>query len=139
MTVTRDQVRALDGADPLQPLRDRFVIPEGLIYLDGNSLGMLPKAAVARQRAIVEGEWGTDLIRSWNTHQWIDAPQRIGARIAPLIGAKPHEVIVADSVTVNLFKLITAAARPNCSACGSTRSTAPTSRQRSAPTPICSS
>ncbi|MEA1014918.1 kynureninase [Sphingosinicella sp. LY1275] len=111
MTVTRDQVRALDGADPLQPLRDRFVIPEGLIYLDGNSLGMLPKAAVARQRAIVEGEWGTDLIRSWNTHQWIDAPQRIGAKIAPLIGAKPHEVIVADSVTVNLFKLITAAAR----------------------------
>ncbi|WP_324750876.1 kynureninase [Sphingomonas sp. LY54] len=111
MTLTRDQVRALDAADPLRALRNRFVIPDGLIYLDGNSLGMLPKAAVARQRAIVEGEWGTDLIRSWNTHQWIDAPQRIGAKIAPLIGAKPHEVIVADSVTVNLFKLITAAAR----------------------------
>lgn len=111
MTVTRDQVRALDAADPLRPLRERFVIPDRLIYLDGNSLGVLPKTTVARQRAIVEGEWGTDLIRSWNTHQWIDAPQRIGARIAPLIGAKPHEVIVADSVTVNLFKLITAAAR----------------------------
>jgi kynureninase len=111
MTVTRDEVRALDAADPLRPLRDRFVIPDRLIYLDGNSLGVLPKATVARQRAIVEGEWGTDLIRSWNTHQWIEAPQRIGAKIAPLIGAKPHEVIVADSVTVNLFKLITAAAR----------------------------
>lgn len=110
MTITLEQVRALDAADPLRPIRDRFVIPEGLIYLDGNSLGALPKASIARQQEVVTREWGHSLIRSWNDHQWIDAPQRVGAKIAPLIGAKPHEVIVADSVSVNLFKLITAVA-----------------------------
>jgi kynureninase len=109
--MTRDQARALDAADPLRPLRDRFHIPDGLIYLDGNSLGALPKAAAERQREVVEREWGAALIRSWNEHDWIGAPQRIGAKIARLIGARPHEVIVADSVTVNLFKLIVAAAR----------------------------
>ena len=107
---TLEQVRALDSADPLRPFRDRFLIPEGIIYLDGNSLGALPKAAVARQRAMVEEEWGSELIRSWNTRGWIDAPQRIGAKIAALIGARPDEVIVADSTSVNLFKLIVAAA-----------------------------
>lgn len=100
----------MDAADPLRALRDRFVLPDGLIYLDGNSLGPLPKATAARQREVVTQEWGTSLIRSWNDHGWIDAPQRIGAKIAPLIGARPHEVIVADSVSVNLFKLITALA-----------------------------
>jgi kynureninase len=108
--VSREQARALDAADPLRPFRDRFFIPEGLIYLDGNSLGVLPRAAAARQRDVVEQEWGTSLIRSWNEHGWIDAPARIGAKIAPLIGARPHEVIVADSVSVNIFKLLTAAA-----------------------------
>ncbi len=108
--MTRDQARALDAADPLRAFRDRFHLPEGVVYLDGNSLGALPKATVARQQEIVAGEWGNSLIRSWNEHRWIDAPQRIGARIAPLIGARPHEVIVADSVTVNIFKLLTAAA-----------------------------
>ena len=107
--ITLEQVRELDAADPLRACRDRFVLPEGLIYLDGNSLGPLPRAAADRQREVVEREWGRDLIRSWNSHDWIGAPQRIGAKIAPLIGAKPHEVIVADSVSVNLFKLITAA------------------------------
>ena len=106
---TLEQVRALDAADPLRPVRDRFALPEGLIYLDGNSLGALPKASIARKREVIEREWGDALIRSWNDHGWIDAPHRIGAKIAPLIGAKPHEVIVADSVSVNLFKLITAA------------------------------
>jgi kynureninase len=105
-----EEVRAFDSADPLRRLRDRFLIPEGVIYLDGNSLGLLPKATIERQREVVEQEWGTSLIRSWNDHGWIDAPQRIGAKIARLIGAQPHEVIVTDSVTVNLFKLITAAA-----------------------------
>lgn len=105
-----EAVRALDAADPLRHFRDRFVIPDGVIYLDGNSLGVLPKAAVARARAVVEEEWGAELIRSWNSRGWIEAPQRIGARIAPLIGAKENEVIVADSVSVNLFKLILAAA-----------------------------
>jgi len=103
-------VRALDAADPLRPLRDRFQLPPGIIYLDGNSLGALPRAAIARQREAVEEEWGSELIRSWNTRGWIEAPQRVGAKIARLIGARPNEVIVADSTSVNLFKLIVAAA-----------------------------
>ena len=111
MTTTLEQVRALDAADPLRHLHDRFLLPDGIIYLDGNSLGVLPAATVRKQQDMVLEQWGRSLIRSWNDHGWIDAPQRIGARIATLIGAKPHEVIVADSVTVNLFKLITAAAR----------------------------
>jgi kynureninase len=107
---TLAEARALDAADPLRTLRDRFILPDGVIYLDGNSLGVLPKATVDRQRAVVEEEWGSELIRSWNSRGWIDAPARIGAKIARLIGAKPNEVIVADSVSVNLFKLIVAAA-----------------------------
>ncbi|HYI41401.1 MAG TPA: kynureninase [Allosphingosinicella sp.] len=107
---TLEQARALDSADPLRPFRDRFFLPDGILYLDGNSLGALPKAAIARQRAMVEEEWGSELIRSWNTRGWIDAPQRVGAKIAALIGARPNEVIVADSTSVNLFKLIVAAA-----------------------------
>ena len=110
MSRTLEEVRALDSADPLRAFRDRFFLPEGIIYLDGNSLGALPKAAAARQRAVVEEEWGSELIRSWNTRGWIEAPQRVGAKIAPLIGARPNEVIVADSTSVNLFKLIVAAA-----------------------------
>jgi kynureninase len=110
MSRTLDHVRALDSADPLRRFRDRFVLPEGLIYLDGNSLGALPKAAIPRQRELVEEEWGSELIRSWNSRGWIEAPQRIGAKIAALIGARPNEVIVADSTSVNLFKLIVAAA-----------------------------
>lgn len=102
-------IRALDERDPLSHLRDRFVLPEGIIYLDGNSLGALPKSSIPRISDTVMQEWGNSLIRSWNDYGWIEAPQRIGAKIAPLIGAKAHEVIVADSVTVNLFKLIAAA------------------------------
>ncbi|MEA3060992.1 MAG: kynureninase [Sphingomonadales bacterium] len=105
-----DTVRALDARDPLQAFRERFHLPEGVIYLDGNSLGAMPKAAAARVRETVEGEWADELIRSWNTRGWIEAPQRVGARIAALIGARPHEVIVADSTSVNLYKLIVAAA-----------------------------
>jgi kynureninase len=105
-----EDVRALDAADPLRAFRGRFELPEGVIYLDGNSLGAMPKAAVQRQRSVVEEEWGSELIRSWNTRGWIDSPQRVGAKIAALIGAKPNEVIVADSTSVNLFKLIVAAA-----------------------------
>ena len=102
---------AADAADPLRPLRERFDLPEGLIYLDGNSLGPLPRAAPERLRAVTQSEWGEDLIRSWNENDWIGAPQRLGAKIAPLIGAKPNEVIVADSTSVNLFKLLVAASR----------------------------
>jgi kynureninase len=111
MGLTHAEAIAADAADPLRPLRDRFHLPAGLIYLDGNSLGPLPKATALRQQEVVREEWGESLIRSWNVHDWIDAPQRIGARIAPLIGARPHEVIVTDSTSVNLFKLLAAAAR----------------------------
>ena len=108
--MTRDEARALDAADPLRAHRDRFRVPDGLVYLDGNSLGCLPRATVAAQRDAVERQWGDGLVRSWNEEGWIDAPARIGAAIAPLIGADADEVIVADSVSVNLFRLITAAA-----------------------------
>ncbi|TFI58063.1 kynureninase [Sphingomonas parva] len=110
MTIDLARARALDAEDPLRACRDRFLLPDGIIYLDGNSLGALPAATPERQRRAVEQEWGTSLIRSWNDHGWIEAPQRVGAKIAALIGAQPHEVIVADSVSVNLFKLIVAAA-----------------------------
>jgi kynureninase len=111
MTIDVEELRARDAADPLARFRERFMLPEGLIYLDGNSLGALPKDTIRVQQDVVLNQWGNSLIRSWNDFGWIEAPQRIGAKIAALIGAKPHEVIVADSVTVNLFKLITAAAR----------------------------
>jgi kynureninase len=111
MSFTLAEARAADAADTLRPLRERFHLPEGLIYLDGNSLGALPRTAAARVGAVIEEEWGEELIRSWNSRDWIGAPQRVGARIAPLIGAKPHEVIVTDSTSVNLFKLLVAAAR----------------------------
>ncbi len=105
-----EQARALDASDPLRNCRDRFDLPEGVVYLDGNSLGALPKATKARLADVVQREWGEDLIRSWNCTErggdWIGMPQRIGAKIAPLIGAARHEVIACDSVSVNLAKLI---------------------------------
>ncbi|MGP1352422.1 MAG: kynureninase [Parasphingopyxis sp.] len=107
--ISLDDARARDAADPLAGMRAHFSLPESVIYLDGNSLGALPEATIAAQQDAVERQWGADLIRSWNSNDWIGAPQRIGAKIAPLIGAKPHEVIVTDSVSVNLFKLIVAA------------------------------
>ncbi|HEY2706829.1 MAG TPA: kynureninase [Caulobacteraceae bacterium] len=105
------EARTLDAADPLRPLRRRFDLPKGVIYLDGNSLGAAPRATHARLRAALREEWADGLIRSWNAHDWIGAPARIGAKIAQLIGAAPNEVIVADSTSVNLFKLIVAALR----------------------------
>lgn len=108
--MTLAAARALDAADGLAPLRARFVRPEGLIYLDGNSLGMLPADSVAASADMVTRQWGERLIRSWN-EGWIDAPARIGGLIAPLIGAAADEVIVCDSTSVNLFKAIVAALR----------------------------
>ena len=110
MTFTLAEARAADAADSLRSFRKRFHLPEGLIYLDGNSLGALPKAAGPRLQQVVAEEWGAELIRSWNTRDWINMPQRVGAKIAPLIGARPSEVIVADSTSVNLYKLLVAAA-----------------------------
>ncbi len=104
----------LDANDPLSRFRDEFVIDDPqLIYLDGNSLGRMPKRAAERLRQVIEREWGRRLIRGWG-EGWFNAPQRIGGKIAQLIGAQADEVIVADSTSVNLFKLIMAAlaARP---------------------------
>lgn len=105
----RADFEARDATDPLAPARARFMLPEGVIYLDGNSLGPLSHAAAARARSTVEREWGEGLIRSWNTADWIGLPARVAARIARLIGAAPDEVMVADSTSVNLFKLLAAA------------------------------
>jgi kynureninase len=99
----------LDAADPLRGFRDRFALPDGVIYLDGNSLGALPRATGPRLAELVRAEWGGDLITSWNKHGWIDLPARVGDKIARLIGAAPGQVVVADSTSVNLFKLLSAA------------------------------
>lgn len=104
---------ALDDADELAALRQRFVLPDNVIYLDGNSLGALPRHVPARLRTIVDDEWGAGLIRSWNDAEWIDAARRTGAKIAPLVGAGADEVIVTDSTSLNLFKLLVAAMRLN--------------------------
>ncbi|MEX1197659.1 MAG: kynureninase [Pseudohongiellaceae bacterium] len=107
--MTLDDVLALDAADPLSGKRQAFVLPEGTINLDGNSLGCLPRAARQRAREVIDRQWGQDLITSWNRHQWIRLPQRTGERIARLLGAAPGQVICCDSVTINLFKLLGAA------------------------------
>ena len=104
------RITALDAADSLAAWREKFVLPEEVIYLDGNSLGMLPKETVAASADVLTRAWGERLIRSWN-EGWIDAPSRVGAMIAPLIGAGTDEVIAADSTSVNLYKLIVAALR----------------------------
>lgn len=105
---TLEDVRALDACDPLGPFREHFDLPEGVVYLDGNSLGPLPRSAPNRVADVVKEQWGHALIRSWNDHDWIGAPARVGDKIATLIGAGPGEVIVADSTSVNLFKLLAA-------------------------------
>jgi kynureninase len=105
---TRQDCLALDAADRLAPLREHFDLPDGLIYLDGNSLGVLPRATPARVQQVVREEWGRDLIQSWNTAGWIDLPQRVGDKIARLIGAGAGEVVAADSTSVNLYKVLMA-------------------------------
>ncbi len=107
--VTLAQCQQLDASDVLQYARDRFNLPEDVIYLDGNSLGALPKSVAARMKVAIESEWGVGLIRSWNDADWYPAPQRVGGQIAKLIGAKANEVICADSISVNLFKVMMAA------------------------------
>jgi kynureninase len=104
-----DDAQRLDAADPLRSLRELFSLPAGITYLDGNSLGALPKATPARIAKAVEQEWGQDLITSWNKAGWIDMPRRLGDRLAPWLGARPGEVLVADSTSVNLYKVLHAA------------------------------
>ena len=108
MTTLQD-CRALDAQDPLRALRALFTLPEGVIYLDGNSLGPLPAAAPERIAHAVREEWGQGLIRSWNSAGWFDLPQRLGDRIATLVGAGPGEIVATDSTSVNLFKVLSAA------------------------------
>ena len=110
-TTTRADCLALDALDPLAGLRTRFDLPEGVIYLDGNSLGARPRAALARAQDVVAREWGTDLIKSWNTAGWFEMPKRVGDRLAPLVGAGPGEVAVTDTTSLNLFKALAAALR----------------------------
>src|SRR5688572_31856711 len=111
--ISRDSCAARDAADALAPLRSLFALEridaEGVIYLDGNSLGVLPAAAPARIREVAEVEWGEGLIRSWNSAGWITLSQRIGDKIARLIGARPGEVAVADSTSINLHKVLNSA------------------------------
>jgi len=107
--MNRSDCQALDAEDPLARLREQFALPAGKIYLDGNSLGVLPKATPARVAEVVLREWGEHLIESWNTAHWIDLPQRVGNKLAILVGAGPDELVVADSTSVNLFKVLSAA------------------------------
>ncbi|GAB7099517.1 kynureninase [Thermobifida fusca] len=113
--LTREDCAARDAADPLAPFRDEFVLPDGVIYLDGNSLGALPRATPARVARLVEHEWGQRLIASWNEAGWWDKPRTLGALLAPLLGAEADEVVVGDGTSVNLFKTVAAALwlRPN--------------------------
>jgi kynureninase len=107
--VTRDAALALDAADPLRALREQFSLPPGLIYLDGNSLGVLPTTTSARVQQVVQQEWGQGLIGSWNSAGWMHLPQRVGDKIARLVGAGEGELVCADSTSVNLFKVLSAA------------------------------
>ena len=109
--MTPGEAAALDAADPLAFARERFALPPGVTYLDGNSLGALPKATPARLDQVVREQWGKDLIASWNKHNWIDAPTRIAAKLEPIVGAKPDELLIADSTSICLFKLLAAAVR----------------------------
>jgi len=104
---TRADAIALDAGDPLASWRDRFVTPDGLVYLDGNSLGMAPRAALERLAEVAGTEWADGLIRSWD--HWLDLPRRVGDRLGPIIGAPPGAVVVHDSTTVNLYQAVHAA------------------------------
>ncbi|OEJ32640.1 kynureninase [Streptomyces subrutilus] len=106
-----DRAAALDAADDLAELRERFTLPEGVVYLDGNSLGALPAGVAATTADVVARQWGELLIRSWDESDWWTAPERIGDKIAPLIGAAAGQVVVGDSTSVNLFKALVGAAR----------------------------
>ena len=106
-----DYIKSLDKEDPLQSHKKKFSLPDGIIYLDGNSLGALPKTVLTRITEVVNNQWGQTLIKSWNHFDWITLPARVGNKIGQLIGAEHNSVICADSTSVNLFKLLSAAAQ----------------------------
>ena len=107
--LTREDFTRLDQIDPLAEVRDEFTLPQDLIYFDGNSLGPLPKRTINTLETMIQKEWGDGLISSWNNENWINMPRELGNKIAPLIGAKSGEVVVVDSTSVNLFKVLTSA------------------------------
>jgi kynureninase len=111
VVTTRADAAELDAADPLRGLRERFLLPANVIYLDGNSLGALPRSTPDRMAEVIRHEWGERLIRSWNEAGWWTASRRVAAALAPLLGASADEVAVADSTSTNLFKLLTAGLR----------------------------
>ena len=112
--MTLDEARKLDAADPLAFARDRFSLPPGIIYFDGNSLGAMPVATAGRVERTIRSEWGADLIASWNKHGWIEMGERLAGRLAPIVGAGADELLVCESTSVNLAKVLGAglAARP---------------------------
>jgi len=128
LITTRADCLARDAQDPLAGLRARFDLPQGVIYLDGNSLGARPASALGRAQDLVAREWGTDLIKSWNTAGWFDMPKRLGDRLAPLIGAAPGDVAVTDTTSLNLFKALAAALRIQSQGAASERRTIVTER-----------
>lgn len=109
--LTRESLARLDAADPLTAFGERFNLPEGVIYLDGNSLGALPKGAAERAAQVVTEEWGQGLIRSWNTAGWFEMPLKLGDKLGRLLGANPNETAITDTTTLNLFKALASALR----------------------------
>ncbi|GII95710.1 kynureninase [Sinosporangium siamense] len=109
--MTREECAALDAADPLKHFRDEFALPDGMIYLTGNSLGAMPKSAPERISAAVNDEWANRLVGGWNSARWYNQPTDLGDGIAPLIGAGPGQVVVGDSTSVVIYKAMAAAAR----------------------------
>ena len=104
--IDRASIATLDQWDPLRGKRDAFVLPDGVIYLDGNSLGPVPKAALRELKIAAEREWGDDLIRSWNKSGWFDLPGTLGDRVGRLIGAAPGETVVTDTTSINIYKVL---------------------------------
>ncbi|WP_019671835.1 kynureninase [Psychrobacter lutiphocae] len=107
--ITQEQCREWDNEDPLAKFKDEFVLPSGVIYLDGNSLGAKPKTALAKAEQVISKEWGIDLVNSWNKADWWGLATRLGDKIARLMGANPNETVVSDSTSINLFKVLAAA------------------------------
>jgi kynureninase len=131
--ITRESCLERDRVDPLAGLREQFALPDGVIYLDGNSLGALPRSVDARLRDAVTEDWGRDLVLSWNTAGWIEMPQVVGDKIARLVGAGPGELMVTDSTSINLYKVLTAALRLQV---GATRRTTVLSERDNFPTDL---
>ena len=107
--LSRAAAAAADAADPLAALVEAFALPAGTLYLAGNSLGPPPRAAAAAVQDAVQRQWGEGLVGSWNSAGWFDLPVRLGDKLAPLLGAAPGEVVVCDSTSQNLFKVLSAA------------------------------